>query len=161
MSDEIKISPPRVEQQPGAPETTSIEKKGEQSAERARIAVEQAKEAARHSPALKPRVQTKPAPPVQPKSELRLDIEDILEEDLQDIYFQMTPKQRLQFKTEGEKTAGAIEQLFKKAQVKIVEIISYIKHWLLLIPGVSKFFMEQEAKIKADKIYDLHTKEDI
>jgi len=27
-----------------------------------------------------------------------------------------------------------------------------IKKWLLLIPGVNKYFLEQEAKIKADEI---------
>ena len=35
------------------------------------------------------------------------------------------------------------------------KILKLIRSWLKLIPGVNKFFLEQEAKIKTDKIVDL------
>lgn len=88
----------------------------------------------------------------QVKSPLLEDIEDVLAEGLAETYKTLSPEQRVQFKTEGEKTARKIEVLLKKAHVKVTEIISLIRQWLSLIPGVNRFFIEKESKIKADKI---------
>jgi len=89
-------------------------------------------------------------PPV--KSEIYKNIESIMEEDLVDVYVNMTPEIQKKFKEEGEKTAFRIEKLLQKTKVKIKEIIKLIRGWLMIIPGVNKYFMEQEAKIKTDKI---------
>lgn len=86
------------------------------------------------------------------KSQVCLEIEQVLEEGLDDIYLKMAPENQKIFKTEGEKAASKIEQLLKKTKVKIKEIIKLIHKWLKLIPGVNHFFLEQEAKIKSDKI---------
>lgn len=82
-------------------------------------------------------------------------IENILEEDLGDVYFSLTPQKQQEFKKAGEETAIKISILVQKTKVKAKKIISLIRDWLLLIPGVNKFFLEQEAKIKADKIIEL------
>ena len=37
----------------------------------------------------------------------------------------------------------------------LFKIIDVIKKWLSIIPGINKFFLEQEAKIKTDKIMEL------
>jgi hypothetical protein len=34
----------------------------------------------------------------------------------------------------------------------VKKILALIRDWLKLIPGVNRFFLEQEAKIKTDKI---------
>lgn len=85
-------------------------------------------------------------------------IENILEEDLGDVYFSLTPDKQREFKRKGEETAVKISILTQKTKVKVKKIISLIRDWLLLIPGVNKFFLEQEAKIKTDKIIELKNK---
>ncbi len=82
-------------------------------------------------------------------------IEKIMEEGLEEVYLKMTPSQQKVFKEEGEKTVSKIEKILNAAKVKIKAIIKLIRDWLLLIPGVNRFFLEQEAKIKCDKILKL------
>lgn len=107
-----------------------------------------------------------PAPRVVPptimeeKSQMRRDIERILEEDLGDIYLTLNQKQRSQFRIEGEKTAAKIELILQQAKVKLMKLIKLIRGWLLLLPGVNRFFLEQEAKIKAEKLIILKTADD-
>ncbi len=94
----------------------------------------------------------------QKKSPLLEDIEGVLAQGLADTYKSLSPEQKAQFKAEGEKTARKIEVVLTKARVKVTEIIALIRQWLSLIPGVNRFFIEKESKIKADKI--LMLKED-
>ncbi|MFH1822778.1 MAG: hypothetical protein ABH830_03700 [Patescibacteria group bacterium] len=79
-------------------------------------------------------------------------IEEILANDLEDIFLKMPADKQLQFKKTGEETAKKISELLDKVKVKIKQIINLIKKWLQLIPGINKFFLEKEAKIKADRI---------
>lgn len=101
------------------------------------------------------------APPVPkkeeavPKSQTQMEIENILSENLQDIYSSMTPSQRMQFRQKGEETASKINEILKAVSVKVKQVLNLIKDWLKLIPGVNKFFLEQEAKIKTDRILAL------
>ena len=39
--------------------------------------------------------------------------------------------------------------------MKIKKIFELLLQWLKLLPGVNKFFLEQEAKIKVDQIMSL------
>ncbi|QQS60115.1 hypothetical protein IPN41_03230 [Candidatus Falkowbacteria bacterium] len=84
------------------------------------------------------------------------DIERILEEDLSEIYFKLPEADKVKFRVTGEQTAKEINSLLSSATVKLKKIIEVITGWLKLIPGVSKFFLEQEAKIKADRLLKLH-----
>lgn len=84
------------------------------------------------------------------------DIERILEEDLSEIYFQLSETDKTKFRTTGEQAAKEINVLLASATVTLKKIIDVITGWLKLIPGVSKFFLEQEAKIKADRLLKLH-----
>jgi len=80
-------------------------------------------------------------------------IEKVLEEDLGEIYNNLTPQEQKVFKVKGEETARSIFQLvYHKAKVKVKKIVKLIRNWLKSVPGINKFFLEQEAKIKADKI---------
>ena len=94
----------------------------------------------------------KPKEEIIAKSPTYERIENIMEEGLGEVYLKMTPEQRKTFKEEGERTVYKIEKLLNKTKVKIKEIIKLIREWLKLIPGVNRFFLEQEAKIKSDKI---------
>ena len=55
-------------------------------------------------------------------------------------------------KIEGEKTASQIEALLEKGKDVAKKILHLIRQWLHKIPGVNKFFLEQESKIKTDRI---------
>tara|TARA_Y100000031_G_scaffold127861_1_gene145782 strand:+ start:304 stop:822 length:519 start_codon:yes stop_codon:yes gene_type:complete len=87
------------------------------------------------------------------------EVEDILEEDLDEMYHQLPPDKQLEFKAKGEETVGLITQMVESTKVKSGKIVGWIKGWLKLIPGVNKFFLEQEAKIKTDKILVLADEE--
>lgn len=86
------------------------------------------------------------------KSEVLVKIEKILEEDLESFYFSMPPEKQLAFKEKGEETASKIEKMVEAGKVIARSILKLIRAWLKIIPGVNKFFLEQEAKIKTDKL---------
>jgi hypothetical protein len=91
----------------------------------------------------------------QQQAARQLEIEKILEKDLGDIYINLPAEKQQQFKVVGEQTAVAINDLYNKGKLTIKRIIELIRKWLGLVPGVNKFFLEQEAKIKADEIKKL------
>ncbi|MFA5128469.1 MAG: hypothetical protein WC445_00725 [Patescibacteria group bacterium] len=86
------------------------------------------------------------------KSETLVKIEKILEEDLESFYFSMPPEKQAVFKEKGEETASKIEKMVEAGKVVARKILKLIRAWLKIIPGVNKFFLEQEAKIKTDKV---------
>ncbi len=94
----------------------------------------------------------KPKQIPQVRDEVTVAIEKIMEEDLQDAYKELTPIQRQEFKIKGEETANEIRTLLKRTHVKVKSIFKLILEWLKMLPGINKFFLEQEAKIKTDKI---------
>lgn len=91
-------------------------------------------------------------PPPQAKSQMEMRLESILEDGLEQIYQDMPPSQQEAFRMKGEETARAIESLLMHAKAAAHTILSLIRGWLKMIPGVSALFLEQEAKIKTDKI---------
>lgn len=88
------------------------------------------------------------------KSPMIKRIEGILEEDLNEVYFKMTDEKKKEFKRVGEETAMSIAEILKNPKYKIKNVLDLIRKWLLLIPGINKFFLEQEAKIKTDKLIE-------
>ncbi len=97
---------------------------------------------------------------VRQKDELTQEIEGILEEGLEDAYKELTPVQQQEFKMKGEETARKIKELIETGKSKVKKIFELILEWLKTLPGVNKYFLEQEAKIKADKISKLEQKEE-
>jgi hypothetical protein len=95
---------------------------------------------------------------VVPQAKRQKQIENVLARGLREIYLNLTPEKQQAFKLVGEETARKINQLLAKTKVKIGAIIKLIKKWLSLIPGVNKYFLEQEAKIKADEIMNIKDK---
>ncbi len=89
------------------------------------------------------------------KDALTHQIEKILEDDLAEMYFQMPAETQVKFKTEGEHVTATIRQILKSGIVKMKKVLSLILDWLRIIPGVNRFFIEKEAKIKAEKILAL------
>lgn len=97
-----------------------------------------------------------PVAPVIAKSSELVKIESILSENLDELFLHMTPEQQLVFQQKGEETATKIERLMTGVKLKVRELLGLIREWLQLIPGINKFFLEQEAKIKTDRLINLH-----
>lgn len=127
--------------------TPGKEKQSFQQTEKERVAV--------HGKTALPTQQTSDDVQINIKS-----IENILQKGLEETYKAMDPVSREQFKTQGEDTAKAINILLSKTKVKAKEIVDLIIKWLKLIPGINKFFAEQEAKIKADELMAQKRKKD-
>jgi len=89
------------------------------------------------------------------KEERQKKIEEIMAEDLEDVYIGMSPAEQREFRQKGEETAKEINSLMDKAKFKIRKVVNLIKKWLSIIPGINQFFLEQEAKIKTDEIVKL------
>ncbi|HPV70959.1 MAG TPA: hypothetical protein PKY08_03680 [Candidatus Magasanikbacteria bacterium] len=101
-----------------------------------------------------------PLPPRPEPKPIRLkQVESILSEDLQEAFLNLSPEQQLKFKAEGEKTAATIYQMLESAKVQVKKIVELISKWLKRLPGVNKYFIEQESKIKTDKIINLIKKD--
>lgn len=125
----------------------------ENKVEKTPVAPEKPKEALRAGEAIAPAAGAVSAPSVLSYQEQRAQaIDTILSEGLNDVFLKMNPAQQREFKKRGEETVKKINSLLDKTKVKAGKIIDLIKAWLKLIPGINRFFLEQEAKIKADKI---------
>jgi len=89
-------------------------------------------------------------------------IEKILESDMDSIYLEMRPEKRMEFKKLGEETSMKINQMIDSGKIKFKKVVNLIKKWLSIVPGINKFFLEQEAKLKTDEIMKMAKKsEDI
>ncbi|NCF74936.1 MAG: hypothetical protein GWO87_00390 [Xanthomonadaceae bacterium] len=95
--------------------------------------------------------------PLQKTTNL-IEIENILSQGLENIYNGLPSKKQLEVKKKGEETALKISLLLQRTKVKVKNIIKLIKNWLKAIPGINKFFLEQEAKIKTDRLLNLKKK---
>ncbi len=105
----------------------------------------------------KPRLIPATLPKLRDATAIR--VEKILEEGLREAYEKMSPVAKQEFKIKGEETAEKIGQLLKKTHVQVKKIFALIFDWLKMIPGVNYFFLEQEAKIKADRILALKNRQ--
>lgn len=95
------------------------------------------------------------ARPVSIKDPIVIEVEKILEDGM-GLYYQAMPDQaKIEFRKKGEAVALEISEMVRTLHVKFKKLIHLISDWLKTIPGVNRFFLEQEAKIKADRIMQL------
>lgn len=90
--------------------------------------------------------------PVADKSERLAAIEKTLSQGLEQIYFGLDQAAQAAVKRAGEETARKIETLLESGKFAAKKILHLIRAWLAKIPGANKFFLEQESKIKTDRI---------
>ncbi|MEK7159401.1 MAG: hypothetical protein AAB575_02005 [Patescibacteria group bacterium] len=88
------------------------------------------------------------------KSEDLVQIESILSEGLEDLYTELPDKRKEEFKQKGEETARSVEKILMAAKFHAQKVVNLIVSWLKMIPGVNKFFLEQDSKIKTDKLIE-------
>ena len=91
-------------------------------------------------------------PLVAEDDRLTKEVESIMEEDFTDIFLSMPPDKQQEFKETGEETLSKIRQLLESTKINAKKIFQLLRDWMKIIPGVDRFFLEQEAKIKTDKI---------
>jgi len=92
------------------------------------------------------------------EEEIKKEIENILSENLDDIYLGLPVNLKEQFRKKGDETVSEIKKIISKTRIVVHKILNLIKNWLKIIPGINKFFLEQEAKIKTAKILSLAEK---
>lgn len=89
------------------------------------------------------------------KDEVTLQVEKILEEGLGNYYNHMPEQAKARFHAKGEEVTVQIANMVRSLHVKVKSVLQLIAAWLRTIPGVNKFFLEQESKIKTDRILEL------
>jgi hypothetical protein len=104
---------------------------------------------------LAPRAPVQPTAPASMKDPTTQAVEKILEEDLGDLYVKLDPQTRQKVKAEGDVLVGKLRIMVDGVRVHARKVLHLIRDWLKIIPGINKYFLEQEAKIKTDKILDL------
>ena len=95
--------------------------------------------------------------PVLPKDKnpQLVEIESILSDGLDQAYMSLTAAKRQEFRAEGEILAHTIQSMLQQGKVNMKKIRNLIMKWLRVIPGVNRYFLEQEAKIKTDRLTEL------
>jgi len=88
----------------------------------------------------------------------QMAIDDVLEAGLAEIYVKLSKEDQAKLKSTGEQTVKQIDQLLDHAKSRLRQIMTLIRRFLLIIPGVNRFFLEQEVKIKTDQIIALKDK---
>ena len=147
------IETPQAPEAPSSPDSGAFERGVENNTER------QAENVQRELVSEPVNIPATPLPVVKSPQQIReAQIDQILSDGLEDVFLSLSPKKQLEFCNEGEVTVKKINQLMESTKFKIRAIVDLIKKWLAIIPGVNKFFLEQEAKIKTDRIIALKQK---
>lgn len=94
-------------------------------------------------------------PALPPKDEAIIEVEKILEDGIGPFYASLPAEAKPLFKKKGEEAATEIAEMVRTLKVRVKRALELIYVWLKTIPGVNKFFLEQEAKIKTDRIVEL------
>ncbi|HVM90466.1 MAG TPA: hypothetical protein VMU11_01035 [Verrucomicrobiae bacterium] len=95
------------------------------------------------------------APAAAGKDEITIEVEKILEAGLGDYVPDMPEEARQKFLKKGGEVAAQLSVMVRTLNIQVSLVLKLLKEWLLTIPGVNKYFIEQEAKIKADRIIEL------
>lgn len=101
-------------------------------------------------PVLAPQAAVKP--PTIKKDPVLGQVENILEENLKEIYLNLPAAVQKKFHDKGDEVTTKIYKMIVEFKAKAKKFLKLIRRWLKLIPGINRFFLEQEAKIKTDKL---------
>jgi hypothetical protein len=153
MPDFLKSESSPLERQP-------LPERGSEAAPEAAPPVESGPAEERVSEAVAPTpVVAEPSVPVKPADPVVASIETILSEDMTEHFRAMPPALQAKFRQKGDETVSKLSQMVNGAVIKAKEVLKLIVNWIKLIPGVNKYFLEQESKIKTDKILELHKRQ--
>ncbi len=158
-AESTPVTPPTPEIPAGETELTPNQADHlaiEQSAEAKDTFLEQAAEDVPVTPiapaGAAPVADTKPA---IIEDEVMVEVEKILEEGLGDYVATLPEEAKERFLAKGRDVASELSGMVRVFKVEVRRTLQLIRDWLLTIPGVNKFFLEQEVKIKTDRILGL------
>jgi hypothetical protein len=83
-----------------------------------------------------------------------IHVEKIMEEGLGELYAMLPEDAKPVFRKKGEDVAIEVSTMVRSLKFEVAKVLRLIREWLLTIPKVNRFFLEQEAKIKTDKLVD-------
>jgi hypothetical protein len=95
------------------------------------------------------------ASPRTEKDPVVAEVEKILEDGLGPYFSSLPPEAQPVFKKKGEEVAAQLSEMVRTFRFNVRRALQLISDWLKTIPGVNKLFLEQEAKIKTDRILAL------
>lgn len=87
-----------------------------------------------------------------PRAGVLKQVEGLLADGLQNLYMSLPEARRAAFKQTGEMVANKITDMIMYGKARAKEIWKLIGEWLRVVPGVNRYFLEQEIKIKTDRI---------
>ncbi|MFA6272831.1 MAG: hypothetical protein WC693_07140 [Patescibacteria group bacterium] len=149
---EKPISPEIIPQQPLEKEQSEGDVEIEKELEQLEKEINKQEKQIHTVTASLPIKQMTPTKPVIVKTITRKKIEGILSEDLKELFQGMDAVHKAEFKRQAAETASALEILVATAKATAKKVAKLISAWLKSIPGINSFFLEQEAKLKTDKI---------
>ena len=87
-----------------------------------------------------------------PQDPVTVDVTKILEDGLGEYYQAMPDAARERFQKKGKEVSVELAKRVRTFRVVVKDVLRLVYDWLKTIPSVNKFFLEQEAKIKTDRI---------
>jgi hypothetical protein len=90
-----------------------------------------------------------------PPDKVAEDVDSILKEGLEEAVAAMPEDAKQRFWQKGKEIGALVADMVRHYKVEVKRVLHLLKEWLISIPGVNRFFLEQEAKIKTDRILDL------
>lgn len=94
-------------------------------------------------------------PVAVPQDEVAVDVQKIMEDGLEEALAAMPDDAKQRFLQKGKEIGILIADMVRQYKVEVKQVLRLLKEWLTTIPGVNKFFLEQDAKIKTDRILEL------
>lgn len=73
------------------------------------------------------------------------EVEDLIAQDLKDVFLALPEDRRPAFKKEGEEIAKKIKEKLDSGNVKRQEVLDLSKKWLGSVSGENKYFLENHA----------------
>ncbi|MBP9762969.1 hypothetical protein KBD34_05145 [Patescibacteria group bacterium] len=109
-----------------------------------------------HEPADDQLAATPAAPAIAiPPDKVAEDVDTILKDGLEEAVAAMPEDAKQRFWQKGKEIGALVADMVRHYKVEVKRVLHLLKEWLISIPGVNRFFLEQEAKIKTDRILDL------
>lgn len=89
---------------------------------------------------------------IDPRARMLKDVEGILSDGLGDVYKALPKDRQLIFRQKGEEIANKITDMIIYGKARAKEVWKLVMEWLGSLPGINKYFLEQEMKIKTDRV---------
>lgn len=91
----------------------------------------------------------------QKRDHVTVEVERILEAELGEYVDTLTPDEKDRFLRKGKEVSAVLADMVRNLRVHVKRALQLIRDWLMTLPGMNKFFLEQEAKIKTDRLLEL------